>query len=68
MGLVLPETIRSSTSVSHVIGSMPFNLAGWISIIAIAQCCAPPSELANNAFFLVSVFLHDTGKRRSVER
>ena len=37
-------------------GSTPFSLAVWISVIASAQCRAPPSEPANNAFFLVRVF------------
>ncbi len=53
--LVLPETICSSTSVSHAMGSMPFGLAVWISVIARAQCFAPPSLPANSAFLGVRV-------------
>ena len=51
-----PETIRSSTSVSQAIGSTPFSLAVWISVIATAQCRAPPSLPANNAFLRVRIF------------
>ena len=51
--LVRPETIRSSTSVSQAIGSTPFSLAVWIRVIAKAQCRAPPSLPANNAFLRV---------------
>ena len=54
--LVRPETIRSSASVSQAIGSTPFNFAVWISVIASAQCFAPPSDPAKSAFFLVRVF------------
>ncbi len=50
-----PETIRSSTSVSQAIGSTPFSFAVWISVIAIAQWRAPPSEPANSAFLRVRV-------------
>jgi hypothetical protein len=35
--LVRPETMRSSTSVGYVIGSTPFSLAVWISVMAIAS-------------------------------
>ena len=37
LALVRAETMRSRTSVSHAIGSRPFNFAVWISVIAIAQ-------------------------------
>ena len=37
LALVRPATMRSRTSVSHAIGSMPFNFAVWISVIAMAQ-------------------------------
>ena len=40
-----------STSVSQASGSMPFNFAVPIRVIAIAQCPAAPSDPANNAFF-----------------
>ena len=49
--LVLPETRRSSTSVSQASGSTPFNFAVPIRVIAIAQCSAAPSDPANKAFF-----------------
>src|SRR3954452_15801307 len=45
--------MRSSTSVSQAIGSTPFSLAVWIRVIANAQCRAPPSLPANNAFLRV---------------
>src|SRR5271165_4225035 len=54
--LVRPETTRSSTSVSHAIGSTPFNFAVWISVIASAHRSAPQSEPANNAFLRVRVW------------
>ena len=37
LALVRAETMRSIRSVSHAIGSRPFNFAVWISVIAIAQ-------------------------------
>ena len=43
-------------SVSQAIGSTPFSLAVWISVIAKFQCFAPPSDPANNAFLRVRVF------------
>ena len=49
--LVLPETRRSSTSVSQASGSTPFNFAVPIRVSAIAQCSAAPSEPLNKAFF-----------------
>jgi hypothetical protein len=35
--LVLPETMRSSTSVRYAMGSTPFSFAVWISVMAVAQ-------------------------------
>jgi hypothetical protein len=37
--LVRPETIRSSTSVSHAKGSTPFSFAVATRLATIAQCC-----------------------------
>src|SRR3954451_24935973 len=47
--------MRSSTSVRYAIGSTPFSFAVWISVMAIAQCRAPPSLPANKAFLRVIV-------------
>ena len=54
--LCRPETMRSSTSATYAIGLTPFSFAVWINVMAIAQCRAPPSLPANNAFLRVSVF------------
>src|SRR3954466_11871779 len=48
--LVRPETMRSSTSVSHARGSTPFNFAVATRLATIAQWRAPPSEPAKRAF------------------
>ena len=50
--LIRPETMRSSTSVSHACGLTPFSLALAMRLAAIAQCLAPASEPANRLFFL----------------
>src|ERR1700726_1974449 len=48
--------MRSSTSVSQAMGSTPFSLAVWISVMAMAQWRASPSDPTNNAFFRVRVW------------
>ena len=45
--LVRPETMRSSTSVSHAEGSTPLSLAVATRLATIAQWRAPPAEPAN---------------------
>ena len=49
--LVLPETMRSSTSVSHACGSTPLSFAVATRLATIAQWRAPPSDPANKLFF-----------------
>src|SRR4051795_9291015 len=48
--LVRPETMRSSTSVSHACGSTPLSFAVATRLATIAQWKAPPSEPANRLF------------------
>lgn len=56
--LVRRETMRSSTSVSHVDGSTPFSFIVWIRVAMIDQCCPPPSEPAHKAFLRPNAMGH----------
>jgi hypothetical protein len=41
--------MRSSTSVTHAIGSMPFNFPVWINVMAIDQWNGGPPAIRSTA-------------------
>ncbi len=60
---VLGRGLCADDTLQHVgqpgMRSTAFSLAVWISVMAIAQCCAPPSDPANKAFLRLWKVVHN---------